>query len=692
MDTGKVFIQLYRLIHENLYFKYNKSVSKTYFNSFKQISADNTLDLRSVSLTFLNKIPSSKLTQNQWRIPQTRIYVDVIKSADFEIIVTSGINFLLTICSSTDTKIDFSVHSKNKNSVFQITPDAKIARLFTEDKNFNGSEYDYLINKIDEERSLNPLNQIHTTHLDILREIDQTWSGLEDIGPEGLILSEKISHSEARLLGLTELYLALGKTEHLKELFSDSDLNKNNSHLIKKYYEKSCRIVKTQIPDQNSEVLKILLNFDSASSKQRKTIQDIWTKISLPGRKFSLNNLFSTNPLELVSFLILVLKFDFWWKYQAFDYLKVVLEIVDEQLFKLLVLVKQIYSNSHIIYGNDNLQLTNLQSSCKDYKYRYHDFMVAKYSKHNKEYSHFKIFDISVIVDKNISALYSPNTRMIHLGNDYNHDFQSIVINYQDFEISIPLVWRDFVVHINKLRLKILFKKNRFQISIKGTKDIVELKINNKQVLFTDTQYYRIYIENFKTNPSQSITFYDSFGRSFPVDAWPEKSNQVFIKVSANNKYGLISEYVQYQKQGNVRNRLLECNNEIEPIDFQKPFQIRIPKSEILSFSPVHKNDFISELAFTPADLLQNQLIIYSDSLQSIISQKWFSLFGFYPKTEKTENLDRSYHKFSILIAAKNSTESIYKKYIDKLNRSGRKSIIFDSLEIFETWLKDNFS
>jgi len=376
MESSKLYIEIENIIRKNLQYAYNKNTSKTHFNlSNTYRNSGKPVDFGNFSVNISEfKISDQKLYK--WRLPQTRIYLTEftcfeLKISELKLFDDSLILIKNYKSDELHLKIDSKlvIHNVNESPVIQseIVIAANVESVFyltksaDKIKNINT----YLNDLISNERAYNPINNIFSTNVDLLRTIDSSWAGIHWDYKDYIAIDVKTGDpvNEAISIMLSELSLYI---------------------------------------DLKSDEL-------SWNSIERNQLQKLWDVISLPAFKYKLINLLRENPAQILSFLLSAYEYNFWWADKARDIIYMVIKSYIpkmESLFNLLFTLKSYFNisakksrTSISNFFDDSLNTTN-SIKTNEYQVRF----VQSHQKIITEATFRNLDSISINKKANISV------------------------------------------------------------------------------------------------------------------------------------------------------------------------------------------------------------------------------------------------------------------------------------------------
>jgi len=243
-----------------------------------------------------------------------------------------------------------------------------------------------------------------------------------------------------------------------------------------------------------------------------------------------------------------------------------------------------------------------------------------------------------------------PNIIPLELNRFYNNDI-SIQLNNKKYKI--PLIWKKAELSLQDCRIRWIFKKDRFQITIHSSKSLSSIKIEDKVVDLTDEKitYYHSIVNSVNT---AVIKLLDISGRSYILNrdnskntvqliGWIQDRHGLFV-----DRYNIRLNYRQIlsrpQESGHIR-RSFSLPSKFDRVAiFSKKIYQDIPIKRIKNMA------FRNLMLCSPHEGNSMILAVLNDKLKNQktdIEHLFFDLLGFIPfilyKSETTKGLNNQY-------------------------------------------------
>jgi len=314
----------------------------------------------------------------------------------------------------------------------------------------------------------------------------------------------------------------------------------------------------------------------------------------------------------------------------------------------------------------------------------------------NESYSYFTFNDLKTIaVNKKVRCLYYKNKKTIEIQpQTFQYELHSLnkwVIRIDSIVIEIPLVWKEFTFFYGDLRMKFLFKKNRYQISIKGSKAIKDLRINDEKVGLDTAGYLKKYYETPKLTAHHNTYFYDCHGRTLQKSS---VSDPFILNIIAQNKYGHIHPNIHVRKLKSRKNiHLNPPGSDLNLLSAHAEYEVIIPKTAIIKLETEYKDSYLNRILLSRASVLQEKLCIFlEENNQAELLMKAFrAVFGFQPLIQPLSKINQIFNTDNIIISQKSPGEEkirlpLYSEILVK--KGGQKRALLFSQQNFLKWLK----
>ena len=261
-------------------------------------------------------------------------------------------------------------------------------------------------------------------------------------------------------------------------------------------------------------------------------------------------------------------------------------------------------------------------------------------------------------------------------------------------KLKIHLVWKDFIVTVRDLRLKFLFKKDRYQISIKGDNRIKNFTINGESLSFVENRYHKTYYIPEKSEAIFDAYYFDEYGRAVNIENL-DSITKVYLHAVVQNKYGQIINRIHVRKNLTNKNTILNSLDTLpDKIDSTKPFDFVIPKGGVVLVDPDFNDSILTKLLHTDCSLLEKQLNIFTSNkeLLSTIRKEFYDVFDFSVNINFLSKMNLTFNTINIIVADKYPGKLIRTSpYFDEvlIKQNGQKKALLISEKNFTKWLKN---
>lgn len=687
MESSKLPCEIENIIHKNLYYAYNKSTPKVFFTEH----IDPTIFNGSISLeNFTANFPQNsdrQIESSSWRIPQSRIYYNQFSSAEISIgeFRCYGTSILIIRnFSSDDLQIKLTPkHEKIYDCINEefindelISKAGYTSILYSGPLKLDTKIDKYIARLIEQERKYHPLSYIRSTDVDFLKAIDRYWNEIPWIDSTGNILesldeSEEISKSIFVLLSQLPQYFPFVKPVNM-------ETSRRGEGVFYSLYLQETKLDTYEV---------------------KANIQSFWNVISLPAFRKKLINLLNTNPAEIIAFLLLTLHNGFWWSKIAIQH---IVEFLDEKKSGFLALYNLVFElKSHVFIAskNSDLFIANNTSSLgnKSYELSNGRYTLKLIKTKQNCYTHLFIDGTEkIVINRDVKIAFTQaNQELQILPQSFEYKLVQnnvLALKVNSISVKILMAWNDFVLQIGSLRLKFLFKRDRYQVSLKGDRSIRNLELNGNSISFESNRYQKTYIYPQKSREVISINFYDSMGQVLNPDQI-DTSGKILINGVAQNKYDQIIDRVHVRKKHPGKNNMIHLiTDSPDTLHVRQHFDLIVPGNGRVSFELKHQSSLLSQILLSRVPLLENQLNIYSADENQIIKlrESWYNTFKFYPNFYPLSEINNTFSSFCMIIADEYSGElvKLYPDYKEiKLRKHGQKRGLLFSPKSFENWL-----
>jgi hypothetical protein len=661
MENARLYIEIENIIRKNLYYAYNKNTAKVYFNLSNDYPAEvESLNFRNFSISF-SANQSDEIKYCCWRLPQTRIYFSELNSSHFKISELSYFNVSVILIQNYEKAIQlridaaddlYEINGNKRENIFQIDGDKKDILCFGVPLPSSTGIVKFITDQINDERSLHPMQNIFSTDISFLKEMDSAWCLVPWKSKSQVAADTNNEFDDVKSLMLSEL------TQYIELPFK-------------------------VLPRKKIEA---------------DTLQYFWNVISLPALKNKLINELKNDSGKVITFLLSAYENNFWWAEKARNLIHSVIRqnFIDiEAIFNFLFILK---SNFNVICSGPEIAISDLSESCENSaKSIKTNTFAAKFVKSKNSIFTYATFpDIETIsINKKAIIKFNLQQKIIQIHpQTYQFDLNSgnkIECQFDSVKLEVLAVWKDFIVTCAGLRLTFLFKKNRFQISIKGSKSIKDFLINGHKFNFKESSYFKYYYIPDKIETSIRISYTDHDGREIETG---NSINPPLISVMALDRYGMICDNLRIRKKTSKRSfNLSYPGSPANKIDSLQAYELIVPKDKIIDTGPLCSDYILNKILYTKADILEEQLCIFlkDESKSFSVRRKFFDVLGLYVSVKPLTELNTAFSSSNIIVSDKPpgkiiNTFTFYDEIL--LKRNGQKKVIFMNENNLERWLR----
>ena len=251
--------------------------------------------------------------------------------------------------------------------------------------------------------------------------------------------------------------------------------------------------------------------------------------------------------------------------------------------------------------------------------------------------------------------------------------------------------WKDFVVNLGKVHLKFLFKKDRYQVSIKGHSSIENFKLNDSQFNFKKSRYNKIYYVPVVGKGVLDIYYSDTCGRQI---ADKNTLRSVVVNVIAVNRYGQLIDNVHLRKKQSKKNlKLNPPGTYTNVIRADNKYDLSVPKEQTVSVELDSSTSLLTKFFYTESHLLQQRWCLFTadKSKTEAIRESFYTTFGLWLNCMPLAEINNYFATENLIIANKPSAEKYDTfQFHDEilLKQNGMKKALFFTEEKFNKWIK----
>jgi hypothetical protein len=490
-------------------------------------------------------------------------------------------------------------------------------------------------------------------------------------------IAEIIKTNIFNLIWLQEIYIHFGWYDQLRIFYKD--ITKIEVSLTEKKiifwalyrFNSICKLIgiegiKIKLDQVNNsrdiegEFLNHLINStDQLDGNIYEQIQKKWNYLHIPAIRLKLQKLIHENPDELIALAYLALQYRFWWYQKLEDLLLQFLPENKKSIFKFLSLI----NNSNTVrFRKDSIYFSKYNTSLN---VRVHKnlagLLTIKDTTQGGE--HFTYLEkentFFFKINKSIDLVYFPRSSSFIIRPRLYHPYTDKCINCKikisEYSVDIPLIWDQFTIEFKKCRFKFLRKKDRFQVTIKFSKSVQCIKLNEDHIETNSEPVHKLYIPIKRSKSKIHVSMYNEYGAS--IHKLNPKSANIILNGYGYDTYGVLNShyriYMDKQKKSfegelndPVNLSMLQCNKSMEIV-------LRASKFDPVHIQLNHVDPLIAKLAYTNISELFYRLKIFVDednkTIDKIINVCNRNL-GFIPQIENLSKLIPDRNNIVIII------------------------------------------
>ena len=529
-----------------------------------------------------------------------------------------------------------------------------------------GSEYRrldetpaWLASSISKEYVQHPFHLTRARDKALMNETDRQWACLDFMDESGEVVSAEPGKIDSAMLLLAgEIFSHLGK----EKIFNQ---------FLKKAYGMPYLSGLPAFAEEKGEndkllfFLNTLLQGDKISRQTELLVQQYWEYVGQPFLELYLAQVTVKRTEGLLAFALLALYGNFWWFPSLYEKIIPALPEKTRRLFSFLLQLKRMVvfrKHSRGFTANPPLRGAlegSLENPGKDFQFSYN-------CRGKKEYTHLTLgkslqfrIDKKAVLDyldaeKILTAeplLAAPPLTAL--------SSEKVKILLDGFTLQIPLAWPSFEVTLNKVRIRFLQKKERFQLTFRQRKDFPAILLNGRELVFAKDLKLKIIVQLLRKESRLEIYPYTLSG--IRLKAAPIKNSLLRFSGIASDSFGLLRNNLQISFNDSGYSKAIQANDNAENI-FQASFPMtgyRLtarrcrPAEYVLS----EADELYQRMKNTPAHLLRNQIMLFfmedSRVAQADAITRFREKFAFYPETDSFENFNRQPAKYSIVFGKK---------------------------------------
>ncbi len=542
----------------------------------------------------------------------------------------------------------------------------------------------YLQSKFEHEYNVHPIHQLVINDQKILSEIDKAWAHIRFIDAKGDIDLQSLLATDLSLfMWLQEVYLHLGRFKALdsfySELLESNSLSQKNKHTIiqswnrfKTASQNTSFVIKTTLPtawyniaDEKSAKHPYLNAFVFGKENLSQFLQEQWQTLCWPAFRNKLKNEIDQNPDAYMAFISMAYEYCFWWATQLYEASYRYFSCDYLNILKLLLNIKLIINQAPMhSRGFQFASYTFPKGTRRLFWVDKELEMKITSTKKTTITSLLQESGAQIVVDKpcKICLKRSQNTIKVdpHIVQPpiAKETFWSHVrVKHHSTTYLIPLVWPEMTIYINRIRIKFLLKKRRYQVSLKFKNMTQSIEIEGKEYKPTRYSYVKTYLP-VTLNPEENWIF-----DFYTMHGIPIRSSGPFLRDIQPagvcfDRFGQMHEQVRIHKNGSSKSIGLDSNvffkDSLRVSQPNLKLDVRARHCDKQSFHLVAKSGLLYRLLNESPASLKLKLVFYlkkeNEQLCATVSQLCKSTFGFLAMIKNTNQLRACSNAYAIYI------------------------------------------
>lgn len=307
-------------------------------------------------------------------------------------------------------------------------------------------------------------------------------------------------------------------------------------------------------------------------------------------------------------------------------------------------------------------------------------------------------------IDKEVCILHDKSARNIQVIpcivpiNWNNLRQELLTVEIGDLVYRIPLLWKKAEVFLAGLKIKIIYKKNRFQLTCHRKKGIEKFNLNREQITFGNSDKLIYYLNNVPGPSSEGFEVFDKCGKTF-VTVQKSEMRELNILGWMQDQNGQLVENIDIKSDTrqwvarSLPSGMFDKSIQVsDSILILKIVARKIEKK--LSLNKIENLAICRLLNFSPV-IKKGQIVVASEDAlktQQADLQDWlFNSLGFHPvllfESEITTRLNlpvlihvkKNQNRYKI----EESNSLSHRSYITVGYNQGKRELLADVLEEF---------
>ncbi len=519
----------------------------------------------------------------------------------------------------------------------------------------------------DNEYGNHPLNMVSCSSPPLMKKIDDAWAGLTYLD-DNFQIKKEINSNE--FLWLQEMLLFLGRYETLVNYYQkikphkqDALLTLAGSRFKRVVLGKGVSLPSDFKATEYDFLNNWLFHDFSEEGELAEKLQEAWERFSWPLLRMKFFREIQTNPHKWLAVYFLAQQRYFIWCDELREILKAALsgQTALLNIFNALDLSRRMVrlelrgASVSFSAGQKIAQLQQIKHTGSGFAFKqiWHKTGVSCYLQKEGQFD-FK-------TDRLLSLEYYVERRLLQLRPVFvkpplsGLSYREITVEAGGYRVTIPLVWQQFYIVFNGLRIRFLQKKKRFQLSLKLPASLPPVKINNEPLPTDKGRYLKTYINIGRQTGKFNVQLCDSAGRR--LDGLISRGGNVFVSGAALDSFGLLHEkfrLLRNDKPGSVEvagNRL-----PMQPVSLSqkdKTLKVTARRCNPSQIELQHGISVLQRLWLTPPFQLSLILTVFVEEEVAAVRQRFFEAWGFFPRVQIWEQSHRIYTHGDIIISQK---------------------------------------
>jgi len=630
-------------------------------------NAETNYHSRNKFISVNSSIPFSISTTH---LPQSRIFLTNIENEFIHLSILQyfSINVLLVEKIENQSALNINSHKFKPYDTIENGLEDDGIYILAQDDNINKQNIvNYLYEIYKKEIAIHPLSSLNSRDKQLLNDIDNNWANITGISEENLI------NDNSYLFWLQEIFIHFYKINELSQFYkpySTDEINEDKD--LKDSYNRFQCIIGENLPDlssnMNDSVFKEYIFLQKDKDPLYEYIQSSWRKIAYPAKEIYFSHKLNENPNEYISLLLLAVRENFFWYPLLYE--KIKKNLTDKKLLLIISLLYKLKQHSNIKIIKDEISFSPQEQEVINNKIFISSIntIISFYKSYGKYVTNFseKNSGLQFKIDKKVNFLFTKSENLLQLSPfvyqpPFDIVFSNVIsVKINNYNLKIPLIWRQFSIQMNSCRVKFLLKKKRWQLTFKIDENIKNIYIDEEEIQFSAKRYFSIDYNNEITGSKSYLNVYDKYG--IQQDYIPKGIKEMFLRGIGIRSNGLLAESFNINRKKSAKSLIINTNKknvELIPVNNgQVNWSITTAKFNRQIITLNRESGLITGIKYMPAADLRYKLIILIETLSdeeiSIINNLFYKHFRFYPQIIKAGERYLSKERFYIIISKNN--------------------------------------